>query len=379
MKIQRISGEIIKNVALVTVSLFVALFIVELVLRQTEIGHYSLNDRILFYTDPSFMMDRDGALKYAPDSKIRTVAIYGNHLDYDITQTTNNMGFIDNISYGKTKSGVRDIVFVGDSFTAGDGGNNPWVGQVRELLGSSDVAVYNLGVGGTGIYHFYNLLKSFGNSIPFEEVNIMVISGDFFRGFWYPQVKGDALWFCYSGNSKEACLKNQSPIIYITEHNESEAALLARASKMYEVKRNNTDGALKPHQKLRLFNLACDVYGSNFPTASLESICPHLKIYNVVGKREKNKLYSRAMYMLRVMLADFPGVKFRLFHIPQKGEIFTGRYSLNIEDDLKIIGLEYVPLLQSCDWDISMYHKHDAHPNDSGYANLAKCMTKYIQ
>ncbi|MDX8411127.1 MAG: SGNH/GDSL hydrolase family protein [Mariprofundaceae bacterium] len=379
MRIKRNYGEVVKNIALVAVSTFVVLLMAELALRQTEIGHYSLNDRILFYTNPSFMMGADGALKYAPDSRIRSVAIYGNNIDYDVTYTTNNMGLIDNVSYGKTKPGVRDIVFVGDSFTAGSGGHNPWVGQVRELLGPSDVAVYNLGVGGAGIYHFYNLLKSFGNTIPFEEVNIMVISNDFFRGFWYPQVKGDALWFCYSGSSKETCLQNQSPIIHIIENSENEAALLARASKMYEVKRNNTDGVLKPHQKLRLFNLACDVYASNFPTASLESICPHLKVYNVAAKREKNRLYSRAMYMLRVMLADFPGVKFRLFHIPQKGEVFTGRYSLNIEDDARKIGLEYVPLLQSCAWDISMYHKHDAHPNDSGYDNLAKCMTRYLQ
>ena len=89
--------------------------------------------------------------------------------------------------------------------------------------------------------------------------------------------------------------------------------------------------------------------------------------------------YSYLLIGSVLLRADFPGVEFHLFHIPEKGEVFSGHYWLNVEDDMKKIGLEYIPLLQTCTWKTSMYHKHDAHPNDNGYYNLAKCMTKYIE
>ena len=215
-----IFSEIIKKIVLVSISVLISLIIAELILRKTEIGHYSVNDRVLFFTNPSFVIGEDREVKYTPDSRIRSVAIYGNIVDYDVTYNTNNMGFIDDISYSKTKSSIKDIVFVGDSFTAGSGSNNPWVGQVRKLLGLSSVELYNLGVGGTGIYHFYNLLKSFEGIIPFEEVNIMVISNDFFRGFWHPYVEGDGMWFCRSA-PKGNCPNSKYPIIYLADHNES--------------------------------------------------------------------------------------------------------------------------------------------------------------
>ena len=146
----------------------------------------------------------------------------------------------------------------------------------------------------------------------------------------------------------------------------------------YKKKRNNRDAALKFHQNLRLYNLFCDVYSSKFYTTSLVSTCPHLRIHRA-RKYTKNKNYAEVIEILGVMLADFPGVKFRLFHIPEKGEVFVGQYSLSVGEDIKKMGLEYIPLLQTCVWKNSMYHKHDSHPNESGYSNLAKCMAEYIK
>ena len=368
------SSEIVQNSVLFAASVFIALLAGELILRFTKIGYYSVSDRVLFYSNPSFVMSENRAVKYSPNSKIRSVAIYGNYIDYDVVYHTNNMGFIDSIPYGKTKTGTKNIAFIGDSFTAGSGSNNPWVTQLRKLLLSPDIAIYNLGVSGTGILHFHKLLKSLEGIIPFEEVNIMVISNDFFRGLWYPYFQGNGLWFCYA---EDNCPNTEYPIIYIANYSESKTTILAHANKIYKEKRNNRDGELKFYQKLRLYNLLCDVYGFNEKKPSLKSICPHLKIYQV-REYQKNHSYTESIEMLGVILAEYPAVKFRLFHIPEKGEVYTDQYSFNVDDDIKQIGLEYIPLLQTCNWKASMYHKHDSHLNDAGYSHLAKCMAGYF-
>ena len=85
------------------------------------------------------------------------------------------------------------------------------------------------------------------------------------------------------------------------------------------------------------------------------------------------------MVKLREIAEGFPGVTVRLFHIPEKGEVREGAYFLNISDDVRQIGIEYVPLLHKCDWQRSWFHKHDAHPNQDGYLNLAQCMAAHIE
>jgi len=71
-------------------------------------------------------------------------------------------------------------------------------------------------------------------------------------------------------------------------------------------------------------------------------------------------------------------VKFRLFHIPEKSQVFASKYYVDIYRDIELMGLECIPLLHTCEWLTSMYHKHDEHPNQSSYANLVDCITGKI-
>ncbi|MBD2653903.1 SGNH/GDSL hydrolase family protein [Synechocystis sp. FACHB-383] len=364
--------KISQNIVLIFASIAFSLVLAEIVLRLTNLGKYSLYDRTLFFTAPSLVQGKDKTVKYEPKTDIRSVAIYGDQVDYDITYGTNNLGFVDNVDYDFNLASTKKIVFIGDSFTAGDGSNYTWVSQLRQLLDRPDINLYNFGVTGTGIKHFQQLLASVKDTVRFNEINIMVIGNDFFRPLWYPVVQGQALWFCSQENAQD-CVEKYPPVIYTADKNESQTELINRAKQLYETK--NLPEQSKPNflQQFRLYNLICDLYslGNNKPSSL--NLCPHLR-FAQANEYDKNELYKDSLTTLQEIKDSFPDAVIRVVHIPEKGEIFNNKYSLEIRDDIKQMGLEYVPLLEICPWNRDMYHKHDAHFNDLGYRNLTNCI-----
>lgn len=181
--------DFIKNSLLIFVSLGACLVTAELIFQQTSIGSYSLNRGYLFSSNPSFIAAPAKTVKYQRNTAIREVAIFGEHVEYDLTHKTNNLGYFDNVDYltsalatdQSTASGVTGVVFLGNSFTTSAGGIAPWVATLREMQQRPDIALYSLGVSGTGIKHFYQLLKNFEQGdMPFSQVNIMAITNAFF-------------------------------------------------------------------------------------------------------------------------------------------------------------------------------------------------------
>lgn len=372
------NGTMIKNLTLLLVSMLVCVMLAELALRFFPIGNYSLNQRVLFYSSPSLIRSDNTAVSYQPNTEIREVAVYGKNIDYDVTKKTNNMGFYDDIPYQKHNNGKRGIVFIGDSFTSGTGGDTPWVTTLRETISRSDVELYNLGVTATGVHAFYELLKTTKEKLTFDTVNLMVINSDYFRRTWYPYETKEGIRLCRNNITKEYCEK-QEPTMYTIDHAETHQDLIKRAQEIYKKKNINADAERSFLQRSRLYNLYCDAWFSfNKQSLSLlHSQCPQHKINRSIW-REKNHVSMYSRQLLIAMNSEFPEIKFRLFHIPEKTEILKNEYSFDLKSDIVDSKIEYISLLKACDWDISMFHKHDAHPNNKGYANLANCMVQFI-
>ncbi|MBE9175723.1 SGNH/GDSL hydrolase family protein [Synechocystis salina LEGE 06155] len=368
--------KISQNIALIFASIAFSLVMAEIVLRLTNLGKYSLYDRTLFFTAPSLVQGKDQTVKYEPKTNIRSVAIYGDQVDYDITYGTNNLGFVDNVDYDFNSVSTKKIVFIGDSFTAGDGSNYRWVSELRKILNFPDTNFYNFGVTGTGVKHFQRLLANIKDTAHFNEINIMVIGNDFFRSLWYPVVQGQALWFCYQENAQD-CVEKYPPVIYTADKNESQTELIYRAKQLYETKSLPEQSKPNFFQQLRLYNLMCDLYSLGKKTSSSLNLCPHLR-FAQANEYDKNELYKDSLATLQEIKNSFPDAIIRVVHIPEKGETFNNKYSLEIRNDIKQIGLEYVPLLEICPWNRDMYHKHDAHFNDLGYRNLTNCILENL-
>ena len=355
-----------------------SLMLCEVVLRLLGLSGYSLERRVLFYTFPAWVMDAHQAIRYRANTAIRTVAVYGSHIDYDVVSTTNNWGLFDDQDYQKPKSQFKDIAFVGDSFTAGSGGDAPWVIRLRQLHNSKDDKLYNLGVGGTGFHHFFRLLESLAqDGVTFDEINIVVISNDFTRPFWYPHYQKNRLWFCIEAFTAEECLQKRRPIVHGIRHDETSAEIVDKATEIYKVNAAPLTKNLAIYERTHLYNLACDIHISYRMDRYFSMKCPHRKRY-VSLHLKKGSRYAASLDALQETVQAFPKARIRLFQIPEKQETYSGKYELDISADIFSLGIEYVSLLDVCRWNIGMYHRHDTHPNNYGYENLAKCIAKHM-
>jgi hypothetical protein len=365
----------IKNLFLICLALLISIILSEMVLQVLDVGRYSLKDRVLFYSFPAFALDENKAVRYVPGASIRTVAVYGADIEYDNVIRTNSQGFIDSRDYASTPENVQDVIIIGDSFTAGSGGTRPWVEWLRELVKEKSGATqfYNLGVTGTGVRHFSRLLASFHEEIEFDEVNIMLITNDLYRGLWYPAEGKERLWFCEERDIPFLCMKKRRAVINRVDLDEDRNSILERAGRIYARKNLESDSDVGSLRGSRLYALLCDAYSAMYPKENLQEHCAHIKVHNITAY-EKNGRYWSAIRELRSISEHFSDVKFRVFHVPEKGEVFLGEYLLNIKKDILTTGMEYMPLLSLCEWRRNMFHKHDSHPNDHGYMNLAGCV-----
>lgn len=362
---------------LLLVATVAALVLAELLLRGLGVGTYSLAERVLFYSLPAFVGDAEQGVHYAPNTDIRSVPVYGDQIDYDLTQHTNNLGFYDSIDYYPTPAGTRNVVFIGDSFTAGYGGFN-WVSRLREWFAlNPPTAVFNLGVGGTGIHHYAPLLASFHRQIGFNEVNIVAISNDFIRPMWWPLQHEEGISFCFEGESAAHCRAARTPFLLRVEIDASREALLERARSVYAD--NQSLAPAPPHfyQQLRLYTLLCDALSDHFPHSANVTLCPHVKNHYYPNYL-KSSIYQESIDMLRRLPEQYPGVRFRLWHAPQKGEAILGNYAFEVGQDLAGSAVEYIPLLHACAWTRGDYHKHDGHLNPSGYNKLLACVEQQV-
>lgn len=166
------SLSLIKNFALTLITTLITLIIVEVVLRLF-LGHilYSGNKlRSLYYTQPNLEVVTDGnrAVHYVPNTTIRSITVYYNKVEYDAKHHTNNMGFVSDVDYQKEDR--KGIVFLGDSFTAGVGSNNPWLPILNKKY--PDINLYSMGATGTGQENFYELFENYQDSLNFDTVVI---------------------------------------------------------------------------------------------------------------------------------------------------------------------------------------------------------------
>jgi len=366
----------IKNAALLLVSTIISLVFVEVMLRQTNIGISSLNHRVLFYSPHAFVISKSGAIKYRAKTDIRLSAVYGNLVEIDLYYPTNNLGFIDPQNYGPEETG-RAVGFVGDSFTAGSGGTFSWVNRLRSLSDKQNTKLYNLGIAGTGALHFEDILEDFHQSLDLDEINIMVISNDFFREKWRPVERKEGLWFCLPDTTDDNCIDARPPLINLSSPRETKDSLTLRAKEIYTSRQTDKDSARHFYQRLRLHDLSCQAISKMGLRQSVFRMCPQIREYR---KRviDKTDLYWASIQAIERILVAYPEARLRVFHIPEKQEVSTKRYSLDLRSDMKARNIEYIPLLKVCKWDKDMFHRYDGHPQDSGYENLAQCMAKFL-
>lgn len=344
--------SILPKVVLILSSTIVGLGIGEITVRFLGLGQHF--ERSLLFSSPTWQQDAENAIRYLPNQKIRTVAVYNANIEYDVQFHTNNLGFIDHVDYARDAvSNRKHYAFVGDSFTAGYHGGEPWVPQLRDRVRNRNTGIYNLGIDGTGAEHFSRLLKSVNRQLSFTTIVIVAISNDFRRDYWYPQVQGNDIGFCREKAGPPKC----DPIARIIPQ-DTAVAEVQKIAKQIADDREEDKGIFKQSQLLALF------------------------------KQTKRNLFDRPVYsenhversllLLRNIRDAFPLAEIHLVHLPQKEEVATGAYLLDFGERMEGTGIRYFPALKRCNWSGDMYFKHDAHPNSAGYKNISSCVSNYL-
>jgi lysophospholipase L1-like esterase len=353
------------NLVLLVISLLICGIIGEVSVR---VFHLLPSQRSLLFSQAAFQMGEYECVKYVSNEDIRTVAVYDQEIAYDVRFHTNNLGLIDDQDYFRPDSAgeKRHFAFVGDSFTAGFHGGQPWVPGLRAHLPSDLAEVYNLGVSGAGFEHFYRLLKNVGQTIPFTDIFILGISNDFGRMFWYPASDSVGIYFCMENTPASECMQNNYVIRMIPEE-ASKEELLENARKNY-AEREAINNAGRPLKKL--------FKRSQFITFLVFSI--RQLSAPAVSPVELNYPYS--LEALRKIKEDYPAANIHFIHLPQKSEVIQGHYSLeHIKGDIEKLGISYFPALEKGNWDKSMFFESDSHPNKKGYAQITNAVLDYLR
>jgi hypothetical protein len=358
--------KILQNCLLSAVATIIALLAGEMGIRTLK-PVYDYRDRSLLFSSPTFKLYTGGSVRYIPHEKIREVAVYNDKIEYDVQYATNNLGCVDTKEYGyESLPGKRYYAFVGDSFTTGVNGGRPWVPRLRNSR--LNVEVYNFGVAAAGFDHFYRLLDEMKHKVKITDIVIVAITDDFFRGYWHPVVKDGTISFCSQYGPHPRC--EPIPVAGIIPATASGSEVRAISRNRYREIRariNELNAANGLHARLEslLYDDSAIYYYSRL-------------LFDTYRRSHQPSNIEAAVESLRKIRTEFPRAEIRLIHLPQKYEVKTKSYSINVTRQIEDLGISYYPALEKCRWSEDMFFVKDGHPNSSGYENITRCVSGYL-
>lgn len=349
---------------------FLALLVCTLTLLVGELGIRAVwgapawtDRRVVFFSTETWQRDAMGAMRYKPSTTIRTVAIYGDRVEYDARFPVNNLGFVDRIDYGvETDDREQDhIAFVGDSFTAGFHGSDPWVPRLRDRARELQpgIQIYNLGIGAVGVHDFTRLAKSASEELNFQKIVFLLLTNDLYRRQWLPVERDGFLYLCPENPRGKACPSGRSRILVLPDNDLSIEELLS----IIEERK-----LIAPVEGVVDWWTRNTFIGSNFRP---------LLFHDLRVKPPKPKPAALEKYLvrwLREIQIEFRDKEVVLIHLPTKADVLQGHFDIDVASQARSFGIEYISLLERCDFGIDDFYPIDGHPNDRGYQKFLECV-----
>jgi lysophospholipase L1-like esterase len=340
--------------------------------------------RWLTSTDPAFSyqfvssalyrVDASGAVRHIPNHDFRVVFVHNDRVEYDERYRANNVGLIDSRDYPTVppNAGGRRYAFVGDAFVGGIGAD-PWVPRLREALQAAGrtVDMYNLGVGGTSVQHFATLLRSVSRELSLTDIVLMPGSNNFLRPHWVPIVTKSEIRLCRP-DGVETCIKRRLPIL-MTAFDEPQERIIEQTRERSRLAMIDTTPAPAWKRVARQSVLARELRDQARRTYQ-RLYPPPYDPFDIEDTRE----LPNSIQALTAIRSEFPGIPIHLVHFPQKNEITSRQYTLEVREQVEKLGISYFPALTSCSWTPAMYFPNDGHPSALGYQNMSNCVAKYL-
>ena len=215
---------------------------------------------------------------------------------------------------------------------------------------------------GTGFRHFEKILRDLHGSFDFTKIFLIAISNDFERPHWYPMYEGDMIRFCDASVTKDACAK--SPNV---------AQIIPIDLALREINKQYIPASTQWYRNTGI------PWNTNVLTTShLYNHSRHFKRRQATPPQGK-RINSDQIAVLRRIRSNFPDIEVHFIHLPQKAEVRSQQYSVDLESDLQNLDIQYFPALRDCKWHRRLYFTKDAHPNHHGYRRVAECVGGYLQ
>jgi hypothetical protein len=346
-------SEVWKNVAAIVGSVLVTLAVAELALRSLWT---SAPATVLMMSSPAMVMAGPGVVTYAPETLLRVATADQQGIIYDVKLRTNSLGLLDDEPTPASEVD-RKIALVGDSFTAGYHGGQPWIASLRAHV-PAEWKLYGMGVDGTGVQHFESLLKHIDPEVSFDRVFIVVIGNDFYRDHWYLTAGEDGVWFCRAQDNPQQCTHGRKPIIRHIAATASNDEVLATAAKARDLEGRSVRSLMVPTLIERA--VAALLAPNSTERLSDAGVVANLgALERIVGRYGRERV--------------------AVIHLPALGEIRDGAYDLDLATFTAERHITYFPALTSCPFSESMFHAREPHPNASGYAHIAKCVEQFMR
>jgi hypothetical protein len=368
LKIKRF--EIYYSTLIVLISLMFGVFSIELIYKNffLDRSFYKWGDRYMLFAQDgggTVFKNIGEIFTYQPNATINSKTYYniedGWVLEYEYSFRTNNLGLVQSSNVG---SKIPSILLLGDSYTEGQG-SAPWFEILNKNLKNEAHQYVNGGLLATGPSQWLSLHNELLRNLKIKKIVAIGISPDYSRIIFnfpkktlsciefYSVCDGDENFYGLPNKDQEKIFLEKLKS-YRESHYENHQKLI------------NTGKSTK--QVLAEFMPASFLIYSNFK--SMLGILPTTDV-NVTSNSEAIQTLIEAY-----------GDNFLFIHLPSKAEIFSGQISplgRKMKSDIHRFNGNYFDGFSGCNLGKTDFFKNDGHPNQGGYAKIAKCVEEAIK
>ena len=352
------------------VTLLVTLLILEGVTRVMFKSPYQWDRRLMFFSEARNFRNTDwGGFIYQPNEQVHAATYYITQLDppeirleYEYEYTTNASGFVQLYDVSGSKP---SILFVGDSFTEGQGAE-PWFYEMeRSWPESSLYQIVNGGILGTGVEAWGKLYRSLSPEVEIAKLVIIFISEDWNRPVW--QFPPQTL----------ECLRSATECTGTEDFYGLPSDPIERQAQVNRIAQYRLDHLAESRSRTSFLERSA-VY-QKLVVPSFRRIGNFLRSGSLRSDASKQVDVSKSVATSLVNELGRGNVLF--IFLPQKNELDAGpnAYGREAIDFILQGEFQFVDGRAACGLSSGDYHELDGHPNAEGYAKIRSCVEHAVQ
>jgi hypothetical protein len=364
-KPSKLSGVIIS-----VVTILLSLLSLEGVLRLAWKDPYQWDRRLMFFSEGHNLRNTEwGGFAYQPNEALHAQTYYITNLDppqltkeYDYRFTSSSYGLIQLHELSAKKPAV---LFLGDSFTEGQGARPWFYGLETNWPRLSQYQVVNGGILGSGVETWGRLYQDLSARISIAKAVIIYISDDWNRPLW--QLSQPTL------ECLKAAIRCQGPEEFygLPEDPVAAEAQINRIAQ-YRIAylsqlRDSTSILMRSAVYRKLLVPTLRRLNSALRTSSFQSEASRqLEISKQIATNIVTRLGRDNVLFI---------------YLPQRYELDAGPnwYGKKANEFIRKNGFAFVDGRAECGLTAGDYYDHDGHPNAGGYAKIAACVKRAVE